>query len=90
MKRPKLTWRARKRAISAILEARFSVAAFENIKRENAAYWASARNDMARGIYAEAMREKQRLAKSPDAQLVTEAAAIGFRRVALRPRQRSV
>ena len=50
MKRPKLTWRARKRAISAILEARFSVAAFENIKRENAAYWASARNDMARGI----------------------------------------
>jgi len=73
---PKLTLRGRKRAIRAILEARFSVGAFEDIRRENAAYWASARNDMARGIYGEAMREKQRLAQVPDAQLVAEAAAI--------------
>ena len=75
---PKLTLRARKRAITAILDARFSVGAFEEIRRENAAYWASARTDMARGIYGEAMREKQRLAKVPDAQLVAEAAAIGL------------
>ena len=75
--RPKLTLRARELAITAILEARFSVAAFEKIRRENAAYWASARNDMARGIYGEAMREKQRLAKVSDAQLIGEAAAIG-------------
>lgn len=74
---PKLTLRCRKRAITAILEARFSVGAFEEIRRGNAAYWASARNDMARGIYGEAMREKQRLANVPDAQIVAEAAAIG-------------
>jgi hypothetical protein len=73
----KLTLRARRRAITAILEARFSVHAFDDIRRENAQYWASPRNDMARGIYGEAMREKQRLAEVPDAQLVAEAAAIG-------------
>jgi hypothetical protein len=76
--RPTLTLRGRKRAIAAILEARFSVRTFEQIRRENAAYWASARNDMGRGIYAEAMREKQRLAKVPDAQLVAEVAAIAL------------
>jgi hypothetical protein len=75
---PKLPLRGRKRAITAILEARFSVRALQHIRRANAAYWISPRNDMARGIYGEAMREKQRLAKVPDAQLVVEAAAIGF------------
>jgi len=74
----RLTLSGRKRAITAILEARFSVGAFEEIRRGNAAYWASARNDMARGIYGEAMREKQRQANAPDAQIVAEAAAIGF------------
>ncbi len=74
---PKLSLRDRKRAITAILEARFSVGAFEEIRFGNAAYWGSARNDMARGIYGEAMREKQRLANVPDAQIVAEAAAIG-------------
>jgi hypothetical protein len=33
---------------------------------------------MARGIYGEAMREKQRLAKVTDDELAAEAAAIGF------------
>ena len=74
---PELSLRERRRAITAILEARFSVGAFEEIRRGNAAYWDSARNDMARGIYGEAMREKQRLAKVSDAQLIGEAAAIG-------------
>jgi ribulose bisphosphate carboxylase small subunit len=74
---PKLSLAARKRAIRAILEARFSIGAFEKLRREDAAYWASARNDMARGIYGEAMREKQRLAKAPDARLAAEVAAIG-------------
>ena len=76
MKRPRLAPRGRKRAIAAIREARFSVGAFDDMRRENAAYWASPRNDMARGIYAEAMREKQRLAKLPVAQLLAEAAAM--------------
>ena len=72
----KLTLRERKRAIDAILQARFSVRAFEDVRRDNAEYWNSARNDMARGIYGEAMREKQRLAHASDAQLLAEIAAL--------------
>ena len=72
----KLTLRARKRAIAAILEARFSVRAFEDIRRQNNGYWESPRNDMARGVYGEAMREKQRLAHASDEQLIAEIAAV--------------
>ena len=72
-----LTLRERRRAIGAILEARFSVAAFEHVRRTKAEYWESPRNDMARGIYGEAMREKQRLALAPDAQLLAEIATAG-------------
>ena len=72
----KLTRRERKRAIDAILEARYSVRAFEDVRRTNAEYWDSPRNDMARGIYGEAMREKQRLARASDAQLLAEIAAL--------------
>ena len=72
-----LSLRERRRAIDAILQARFSVRAFEEIRRENAEYWDSPRNDMARGIYAQAMREKQRLAAAADAQLLAEIAALG-------------
>jgi hypothetical protein len=73
-----LSLRARKRAISAILEARFSVGAFEDVRRRNAAFWASPRNDMARGIHGQAMREKQRLATASDEQLAAEGAALHF------------
>ncbi|HZQ73028.1 MAG TPA: hypothetical protein VFB08_08940 [Burkholderiales bacterium] len=73
----KLSLRERHRAIGAILEARFSVAAFEEVRRTNATYWESPRNDMGRGIYGEAMREKQRLAKATDTQLLAEIAAAG-------------
>ena len=73
----KLSLRERHRAIGAILEARFSVAAFEEVRRTNATYWDSPRNDMARGIYGEAMREKQRLARATDAQLLAEIASAG-------------
>ena len=71
----KLSLRERRRAVNAIVEARFSVAAFEQVRRGNAEYWDSPRNDMARGIYGEAMREKQRLAQASDAQLLAEIAA---------------
>ena len=71
----KLSLRERKRAIDAILEARFSVRAFEDVRRGNAGFWDSPRNDMARGIYGQAMREKQRLAGATDAQLLAEIAA---------------
>ncbi len=70
-----LTLRGRKRAINAILEARFSVGAFEEVRRGNAGFWMSPRNDISRGVYGEAMREKQRLAGASDEQLADEAAA---------------
>lgn len=72
---PKLSLRERHRAIGAILEARFSVRAFEEVQRENREFWDSPRNDMARGVYGEAMRAKQRLAGATDAQLLAEIAA---------------
>jgi hypothetical protein len=73
--RARLSLRERRRAIAAIVEARFSVRAFEDLRRTDPAYWASPRNDMGRGIYGEAMREKQRLAAVPDEVLRAESAA---------------
>jgi len=70
-----LSLRGRKRAINAILEARFSVRAFEEVRRGNATFWTSSGNDVARGIYGQAMREKQRLTGATDAQLSAETAA---------------
>jgi len=67
-----LSVRARRHAITTILEARFSVSAFEQVRRENPDFWRSARNDMARGIYAEAMREKQQLGAASDERLEAE------------------
>jgi hypothetical protein len=66
----------RERAIRAILDGRFSVRAFEDIRREDRAYWDSPGNDMGRGIYAQAMREKQRLSKVTDELLLAEIAAL--------------
>jgi hypothetical protein len=71
-----LTLKARRHAIAAILEARFSTAAFDKIRNADPAYWSSPRNDMGRGIYGEAMREKQRLQAVTDGQLEAEIRAI--------------
>ena len=71
----KLTLRERHRAIGAILEARFSVRAYEDVRRANSEFWDSQRNEIARGIYGEAMREKQRLSGASDTQLLAEIAA---------------
>jgi len=78
--KPSLSLKERRRAIVAILEARFSVTAFEEVRRRKPRYWASPRNDIARGIYGEAMREKQRLAGASDAQLGAELRAIRLAR----------
>jgi hypothetical protein len=72
---PNLSLRERHRAIGAILEARYSVRAYEEVRRDNAEFWDSPRNDVARGLYGEAMREKQRLAAASDTQLLAEIAA---------------
>jgi hypothetical protein len=66
----------RRRAIAAILEARFSISAFETLRRADPSYWSSPRNDMGRGIYGEAMREKERLQGASEAQLEAEIQAI--------------
>lgn len=79
MKSP-LSLHARRRAITNIIEARFSVSAFEEVRRRNPQYWASPRNDMARGIYGEAMREKQRLLGASDALLESELLEISNKR----------
>jgi len=42
-----LTLRERHRAIGAILEARYSVHAYEEVRRQNAEFWDSPRNDIA-------------------------------------------
>jgi hypothetical protein len=68
-------WRAP--AIRRILDARFSLAALEASKNGDPAGWNSARNDMARGIHGEAMRESRRLEDATDAELEAELAAIG-------------
>ena len=68
--------KARRHAIGEVLEARFSLAAFDKIRRADPAYWASPRNDMGRGIYGEAMREKQRLHSISDAQLQAETRSV--------------
>lgn len=75
-----LSLKARRHAISAIIEARFSVSAFEEVRRKNPQYWSSPRNDMARGIYGEAMREKQRLLEASDELLEAEMLAIRLAR----------
>ena len=69
----------RQLAIRRILDARFSLSTFEEMKRKDRAYWDSPRNDMARGLYRQAMREMQRLETAPDDHLDAEiAAAITF------------
>jgi len=70
--RTALSTRERRQAITAILEARFSVSAFEQQRREDPEYWRSARNDMARGIYGQAMRVKQHLVAASDEKLQAE------------------
>jgi len=75
-----LSLKARRHAIVGIVEARFSVGAHEEIRRKNPQYWGSPRNDMARGIYGQAMREKQRLLGASDAQLEAESLAIRLAR----------
>jgi hypothetical protein len=64
-------------AIRRILNARFSLAALEAF-RTDALEWNSARNDMGRGLYGEAMREWRRLEAVSDAELEAELAAVAF------------
>jgi len=73
-----LTAGMRAHAIAAVLEARFSLSVFEASRRADAAAWDAPRNDMARGIYGQALREKARLDAAADSVLVAEARDLGL------------
>jgi len=70
----RLTADARSRAIARIMEARFMLTAFDQIRDGNAASWIAPANAMGRGIYDQAMLEKKRLQRAPDALLCAELA----------------
>lgn len=74
-----LTAKERGLAIARVLEARFSLSIFEEMKSKDPRRWHSDRNDMGRGIYGEAIREKRRLQAVPDDNLEAELAAIDVR-----------
>ena len=67
-----MTLEERRHAIGTILESRFSVSVFDEVRRGNPEYWDSPRNDMARGIYGQAMRAKQELMAASDELLEAE------------------
>jgi hypothetical protein len=78
--RTNLSSRAREQAVAAIIEARFRLSEFEKVRREEPEYWASARNDMARGIYGEALREKERLLRASDESIAAEQLSLSIAR----------
>ena len=71
----RLTAEARRLAIERITEVRFMLSAFEEMRRDPV-YWASARNDMGRGIYGEALRAREQLERATDAELCEELRSI--------------
>jgi hypothetical protein len=62
--------------ILAILNARFSLSALEEWKRNDPAWWSSARNSMGRGLHAQALREQRRLRAVTEDEIRAELAAI--------------
>jgi len=67
---------ARSLAIARIMEARFMLSVFEQVRDGAAAHWASPGNRMARGILGQAMVEKKRLQGASDALLCAELAEL--------------
>lgn len=66
----------RRTVIRRILDVRFSLSVLEGWKTDKPEWWSSATNDMARGIYGEALREWQRLESASDDTLAAELAAL--------------
>jgi hypothetical protein len=67
---------ARELAIARIMEARFMISAFEQVRDGAAAHWASPGNSIARAVYRRAMQERERLVEASDAQLCAELAEL--------------
>ena len=62
--------------IRKILDSRFSLTTLQEWKSNDPERWNSRRNEMARGFYAEAMRERQRLEAASEGELIAELIAI--------------
>lgn len=72
----RLTEKGRLQAIERIMEARFMIGAFEQIRKRDATSWAAKGNAMGRGIYSQALRERERLVEASNAQLCAELAEL--------------
>lgn len=67
---------ARKLAIARIMEARFMLSAFEQVRDGHGAHWDSPGNSMARDVYRRAVERRERLIEASDAQLCAELAEL--------------
>jgi hypothetical protein len=63
--------------IRKILDERFSLSALQEWKTNDPQWWNSDRNEMGRGFYGEAMRERERLEAAPEGELIAELTDIG-------------
>ena len=58
--------------IRKILDMRYSLSALQASKDNDPQWWNSSTNDMGRGFYGEALRERQRLEAATEEELVAE------------------
>ena len=63
--------------IRKILDARFSLSTLQEWMNNDPQWWNSDRNAMGRGLYGEAMRERQRLEAATESELIAELTDIG-------------
>jgi hypothetical protein len=63
--------------IRKILDARFSLSALQEWMTNDPDWWNSDSNEMGRGFYREAMRERERLEAAPEGELIAELTDIG-------------
>jgi hypothetical protein len=63
--------------IRKILDARFSLSTLQEWMNNDPEWWSSRRNEMGRGLYGQAMRERQRLEAATEGELIAELTDIG-------------
>jgi len=62
--------------IRKILDSRFNLSTLQE-RMDNDSEWWSSRNEMDRGLYGEALRERQRLEAATEGELIAELTDIG-------------
>jgi hypothetical protein len=63
--------------IRKILDARFSLSTLQEWMNNDPEWWNSRRNEMGRGLYGQAVRERQRLEAATEGELIAELTDIG-------------